>query len=61
MATPMLFSMQDIRNHSKPNVSGAVTTGGADGRPSTDRDLRITVPVLTQQRPSQDLCSQMNL
>lgn len=52
MATHMLFSMQDIRNHSKPNISGAVTTGGADGGPSPDRDLRITVPVLTQHENS---------
>lgn len=43
----MLFSVQDIRNNSKRNISGAVTSGGADGGPSPGRDLHVTVPVLT--------------
>lgn len=48
------FSMQDIRNNSKLNISGVVTTGGADRRRSPGRDLHVTVPVLTQ--PDERLC-----
>lgn len=45
-----LFSMQDIRNNSEFNISGAVTPGGADRRPSPGRDLRVAVPVLTRHQ-----------
>lgn len=48
----MLFSMQDFRNNPEFDISGVVTTGGADGGPSPGRDLHVTVPVLTHLNES---------